>query len=102
MTCQRVEPEDTEDSEQEFYQKAGTGSSRILLPATHCQIEGYSEVPLQESSTTARDQFFLCLKDTGPFVEGWTDLESVIQHEDREKQTSHTNMYVWNPEKWYW
>ena len=72
----------------------------LLLPATHCQIEGYSEVPLQESSITAMDQFFLCLKDTGPFVERWMDLESATQCEDREKQTLHTSMNVWNPEKW--
>jgi len=47
------------------------------------------------------DQFFLCLKDIEPFVERWMDLESVIQSEDREKQTPYTNMYMWNLEKWY-
>ena len=51
-------------------------------------------MPLQESSITAMDQFFLCLKDIGPFVERWMDLKSVIQSEDREKQTPYTNMYI--------
>lgn len=61
MTCQRMELEDTGDSEQEsFTQKAEAGQSRkLLLPATYRQTESHSEVPLQESSVTAMDQFFL-------------------------------------------
>lgn len=60
MTCQRMELEDTGDSEQEsFTQKAEAGCSLEPPPATHRQTESYSEVPLQESSVTAMDQFFL-------------------------------------------
>ena len=37
----------------------------------------------------------------GSFVEMWMDLESVIQNEEREKQMSYINTYIWNLEEWY-
>ena len=39
--------------------------------------------------------------EIGSFVEMWLDLESVIQNEEREKQISYINTYIWNLEEWY-
>ena len=40
-------------------------------------------------------------KEIGSSVDTWTDLESVIQNEERQKQISYSNPYMWNLEKWY-
>ena len=40
--------------------------------------------------------------EIGSFVEMWMDLESFIQSkQEREKQISYINAYMWTLEKWY-
>ena len=43
------------------------------------------------------------MNEIEPFAEMWMDLETVIQSEanQREKQISYFNAYMWTLEKWY-
>ena len=50
---------------------------------------------------TVEDYSDIKRNEIGSFVETWVDLETVRKSEERKKNISYTNAYMWNLEKWY-